>query len=63
MLQGNDAATADAHDAVPPVDEQSAYTATFVTERRGKGRTAKRKLSDSTPVTAQVYIGFFFSLF
>uniref|UniRef100_A0A9J8CIP3 Nucleolar and spindle associated protein 1 n=1 Tax=Cyprinus carpio carpio TaxID=630221 RepID=A0A9J8CIP3_CYPCA len=46
----NDAATADAHDAV---DEQGAHTATFVTERRGKGRTAKRKLSDSTSVTAQ----------
>uniref|UniRef100_A0A672P6Q7 SAP domain-containing protein n=2 Tax=Sinocyclocheilus grahami TaxID=75366 RepID=A0A672P6Q7_SINGR len=37
----NDAATADVH------------TATFVTERRGKGRTAKRKLSGSTSVTAQ----------
>ncbi|XP_050981446.1 nucleolar and spindle-associated protein 1 [Labeo rohita] len=50
---GNDAATADAHDPVPAVDEQGAHTATFVTERRGKGRTAKRKLSDSAPVTAQ----------
>ncbi|KAK2896889.1 hypothetical protein Q8A67_011377 [Cirrhinus molitorella] len=50
---GNDAATTDAHDPVPVVDEQNAHTATFVTERRGKGRTAKRKLSDSTPVTAQ----------
>ncbi|KAK9964285.1 hypothetical protein ABG768_005475 [Culter alburnus] len=50
---GNDAAIADAHDALPPVDEQSTHTAMFVTERRGKGRTAKRKLSDSTPVTAQ----------
>ncbi|XP_077092749.1 nucleolar and spindle-associated protein 1 isoform X3 [Siphateles boraxobius] len=49
---GND--VADAHDdAVPPVDAQSAHTSTFVTERRGKGRTAKRKLSDSPPVTAQ----------
>ncbi|XP_016297884.1 nucleolar and spindle-associated protein 1-like isoform X2 [Sinocyclocheilus anshuiensis] len=37
----NDAATADTH------------TATFVTERRGKGRTAKRKLSGSTSFTAQ----------
>ncbi|XP_059373249.1 nucleolar and spindle-associated protein 1-like isoform X2 [Carassius carassius] len=50
---GNDAATADAHDAVSAVDEQGAHTVTFVTERRGKRRTAKRKLSDSTPVTAQ----------
>ncbi|XP_052468767.1 nucleolar and spindle-associated protein 1 isoform X1 [Carassius gibelio] len=50
---GNVAATADAHDAVSAVDEQGAHTVTFVTERRGKGRTAKRKLSDSTPVTAQ----------
>ncbi|XDV50523.1 hypothetical protein PO909_019570, partial [Leuciscus waleckii] len=49
---GND--VADAHDdAVPPVDAQSAHTATFVTERRGKGRTAKRKINDSPPVTAQ----------
>ncbi|KAK7148384.1 hypothetical protein R3I93_012644 [Phoxinus phoxinus] len=48
---GND--VADAHDdAVPPVEAQSAHTATFVTERRGKGRTAKRKLSDCPPVTA-----------
>uniref|UniRef100_A0A8C1B5D9 Nucleolar and spindle associated protein 1 n=2 Tax=Cyprinus carpio TaxID=7962 RepID=A0A8C1B5D9_CYPCA len=52
-LQGNDAATADAHDAASAVDEQGAHTVTFVTERRGKGRTAKRKLSDSTPATAQ----------
>ncbi|KAF4105939.1 nucleolar and spindle-associated protein 1 isoform X1 [Onychostoma macrolepis] len=35
------------------VDVQGAHTATFVTERRGKGRTAKRKLSGSTTVTAQ----------
>lgn len=59
-LQGNDAADAhdavphvDAHNAVPPVD---AHTAVFVTERRRKGRTAKRKISDSTPVPAQVYM-------
>ncbi|XP_073689910.1 nucleolar and spindle-associated protein 1 isoform X2 [Garra rufa] len=50
---GNDTATVDAHDTVPAVDEQGAHTATFVTERRGKGRTAKRKLSDSKPVSAQ----------
>lgn len=50
---GNDAATADAHDAVPPVDAQGEHTAMFVTERRGKGRTAKRKLGDSPSVTAQ----------
>ncbi|XP_016128014.1 nucleolar and spindle-associated protein 1-like isoform X3 [Sinocyclocheilus grahami] len=50
---GNDAATADAHDAVLAVDEQGAHTVRFVTERRGKGRTAKRKLNDSSPVTAQ----------
>uniref|UniRef100_A0A8C2JW18 Nucleolar and spindle associated protein 1 n=1 Tax=Cyprinus carpio TaxID=7962 RepID=A0A8C2JW18_CYPCA len=50
---GNDVATADAHDAASAVDEQGAHTVTFVTERRGKGRTAKRKLSDSTPATAQ----------
>lgn len=55
-LQGNDAATADAHDAASAVDEQGAHTVTFVTERRGKGRTAKRKLSDSTPATAQVFM-------
>lgn len=46
----NNAATADAHAAV---DEQGTHTATFVTERRRKGRTSKRKLSGSTPVTAQ----------
>ncbi|XP_067277261.1 nucleolar and spindle-associated protein 1 [Pseudorasbora parva] len=48
---GNDAADAH-HDALPPVDAQGEHTATFVTERRGKGRTAKRKLSGSSPVTA-----------
>ncbi|KAG1950311.1 nucleolar and spindle-associated protein 1 [Pimephales promelas] len=50
---GNDVANAHDDDAVPPVDAQSAHTATFVTERRAKGRTAKRKLSDFPPVTAQ----------
>ncbi|NP_001139166.1 nucleolar and spindle-associated protein 1 [Danio rerio] len=44
---GNDAAASDAHDSVPPVD---AHAATYVTERRGKGRTAKRKLSEPTPI-------------
>lgn len=52
-LQDNDAATEDAHAAV---DEQGARNAAFVTARRGKGRTAKRKISDSTPVTAQVFL-------
>ncbi|XP_051503714.1 nucleolar and spindle-associated protein 1 [Myxocyprinus asiaticus] len=52
---GNYAATADAHDSVSPVDAQDApHTANFVTDRRGKGRTAKRKLSEPAPVITQI---------
>ncbi|XP_056326251.1 nucleolar and spindle-associated protein 1 [Danio aesculapii] len=39
---GNDAAATDAH------------TATYVTERRGKGHTAKRKLSDPAPAISPI---------
>ncbi|XP_057197938.1 nucleolar and spindle-associated protein 1 isoform X2 [Triplophysa rosa] len=46
---GNDAPNEDA-----PVDTQETSTAMFVTERRGKRRTVKRKLCDSTPVTAEI---------
>ncbi|XP_043111852.1 nucleolar and spindle-associated protein 1 [Puntigrus tetrazona] len=46
----NDAAAADGHSVT---DEQGGHAVTFVTERRGKGRTVKRKLSDPTPVPAQ----------
>lgn len=50
-LQGGDAPNVDA-----PVDAHEAHTAVFVTDRRGKSRNAKRKLSDSTPVTAEVHM-------
>lgn len=40
---GNDAAATDAH------------AATYVTERRGKGRTAKRKLSEPIPIISPVH--------
>lgn len=50
-LQGNDAPKDDA-----PVDTQETSTAVFVTERRGKSRTVKRKLCDPTPVTAEVHM-------
>ncbi|KAA0718116.1 Nucleolar and spindle-associated protein 1 [Triplophysa tibetana] len=46
---GNEAPKEDA-----PVDTQETSTAVFVTERRGKSRTVKRKLSDRTPVTAEI---------
>ncbi|XP_056616595.1 nucleolar and spindle-associated protein 1 [Triplophysa dalaica] len=46
---GNDAPKEDA-----PVDTQETRTAVFVTERRGKSRTVKRKLCDPTPVTAEI---------
>ncbi|XP_051946623.1 nucleolar and spindle-associated protein 1-like [Xyrauchen texanus] len=42
---GNDAAS---------VDAQDTHAANFVTDRRRKGRTAKRKLSDSAPVTTRI---------
>ncbi|XP_052006959.1 nucleolar and spindle-associated protein 1 [Xyrauchen texanus] len=51
---GNDSATADAHSDSVPVDAQNAHTANFVTDRRGKGRTAKRKLSETAPVITQI---------
>nr|XP_055025944.1 nucleolar and spindle-associated protein 1 [Misgurnus anguillicaudatus] len=44
----------DAPNKEPLVNAQEPRTTTFVTERRGKSRNAKRKLSDSTPATDQI---------